>query len=107
MKFTWTHLSTHLLLALLLFVAIVLDEHGVLAGLSADVIQLFLETLLFAGDPFKIGSVRLDEFLAVLAQLALSRVERLALLPEFVNLRLKVLLLDADKVLLLHEPLFV
>lgn len=88
----WSHHS----LPLLLFVAVVLHEHRVLPGLSADLIQLLLKALLFGRDAIQLASIRVVQLLVVLPQLPLAAVERFALLPQLAHFRLVINLVLPD-----------
>lgn len=90
------HGWSHHALPLLLFVAVVLYEHRVLSGLSADLIQLLLKALLFGRDAIQLASVRVVQLLVVLPQLPLAAVERFALLPQLAHFRLVINLVLPD-----------
>lgn len=90
------HGWSHHALPLLLFVAVVLHEHRVLPGLSADLIQLLLKALLFGRDAIQLASVRVVQLLVVLPQLPLAAVERFALLPQLAHFRLVINLVLPD-----------
>ena len=58
---------SHNTLSFLLFVAIVLQEHRVLPGLSANLIQLLLKALLLRCDAIQFARIRVVQFLIVLS----------------------------------------
>lgn len=88
----WAHNT----LPLLLFVAVVLEEHRVLPGLTTDLIQLLLKALLFRCDAIQLARIRIVQLLIVLSQLPLATVERFALLPQFAHFRLVIDLMLPD-----------
>jgi hypothetical protein len=87
---------SHNTLSFLLFVAIVLQEHRVLPGLSANLIQLLLKALLFRCDAIQFARIRIVQFLIVLSQLSLATIERFTLLPQFAHFRLVIDLMLPD-----------
>lgn len=95
------------LLMLRLLVAIFLEHLRMLPRLLSNLIQPLLNGSLFPNDSFKLHGVVFVQLAAVLPEMSLLGRERFLRLPELGNFRFKVLLLDADDLLLLIQPLLV